>query len=75
MVRPVAEQYFMTDAELAEEKKIAHEKSIAEVSNQADANIKHNLVLATLAWMCVLVPISYGVWSTVQKAWVLFSSI
>jgi len=26
-----------------------------------------------IAWALVLVPISYGVWVTVQKAWGLFS--
>lgn len=73
LVRPVADKFFMTDAELAEEKKIAHEKSISDLNILSDANIKHNMTLATIAWLCVLVPISYGVWSTVQKAWILFS--
>jgi hypothetical protein len=30
-------------------------------------------VLVKLAWLAVLIPIGYGVWSTVQKAWALFS--
>jgi hypothetical protein len=26
-----------------------------------------------LAWAAVLIPIAYGIWSTAQKAWSLFS--
>ena len=30
-------------------------------------------VLTVFAWALVLIPISYGVWSTIQKTWVLFN--
>lgn len=75
LVKPVADKYFMTDAELAEVHKISHEKTM---QNQAKAGAAVNEaqqhpVLVKLAWAAVLIPISYGVWSTVQKAWVLFS--
>ncbi|MEY3651553.1 MAG: hypothetical protein RLZZ351_918, partial [Pseudomonadota bacterium] len=53
LVRPVADKYFMTDAELA-----------------ADAS---GSWIAVFAWVAVLIPISYGIWSTLQKAWALFS--
>jgi hypothetical protein len=26
-----------------------------------------------IAWIAVLIPITYGVWSTLEKAWALFS--
>ncbi len=75
LVKPVADKYFMSDAELAEVQKIGHEKSL---QNQVQASVvasgeqQHGL-LVKLAWLAVLIPISYGVWSTVQKAWALFS--
>jgi hypothetical protein len=66
----------MTDAELADVQKIGHEKAI---QNQTNTNVEvsgkqQQGFLVKLAWLAVLIPISYGVWSTVQKAWALFSS-
>lgn len=76
LVKPVADKYYMTDAELELEHKLAHDKSITTNSGEAVAQVAEspagNLVLTMLAWAFVLVPISYGVWSTIQKAWVLF---
>jgi MFS family permease len=74
LVKPVAGQYFMTDEELATERKISHEKSLqnGNVQQTSSAQVQSGL-LVKLAWLAVLVPISYGVWMTIQKAWVLFS--
>jgi MFS family permease len=78
LVKPVADKYYMTDAELEYEHQLAHDQSAAAnggVSKQATLEIKpaaHPL-LAVVAWALVLVPISYGVWSTIQKTWVLFN--
>jgi len=74
LVKPVAGQYFMTDEELAAERKISHEKSLQNGNAQqaSSAQVQSGL-LVKLAWLAVLVPISYGVWMTIQKAWVLFS--
>jgi MFS family permease len=71
LVKPVAENYFMTDAELAEVQKIGHEKSLQAASKNTESTIQHGL-LVKLTWLAVLVPIGYGVWSTLQKAWTLF---
>jgi hypothetical protein len=65
----------MTDAELEAERKLAHEKS--EAANAGGAAIggsqsASNPILVVLAWALVLIPISYGIWSTIQKAWGLF---
>ena len=75
LVKPVADKYFMTDAELAEVHKISHEKTMQNQTkiSATDSHAQQHPVLVKLAWAAVLVPISYGVWSTVQKAWVLFS--
>jgi MFS family permease len=75
LVKPVAEKYYMTDAELEAERKLAHEKS--EAANAGGAAIggsqsASNPILVVLAWALVLIPISYGIWSTMQKAWGLF---
>lgn len=76
LVKPVAEEYYMTDAELELEHKLAHEQSMAANGGKAAAaaasKSPSHPVLAVFAWAFVLIPISYGVWSTVQKAWVLF---
>ena len=72
LVKPVADKYFMSDVELDEVRKVGHEKTIQSnvASNTGDMQ---NTLLVKLAWLAVLVPISYGIWSTVQKAWALFS--
>jgi MFS family permease len=72
LVRPVADKYFMTDAELAVEKKIAHEQAAPSTKASQTKNTSGSWV-AIFAWVAVLIPISYGIWSTLQKAWALFS--
>ncbi len=74
LVKPVADKYFMTDEELALEKKLAHEKGAsANVAVKEVIGVAEKTPLLTnLAWLAVGIPISYGIWSTIQKAWVLF---
>ncbi|HEY3301719.1 MAG TPA: OFA family MFS transporter [Methylophilaceae bacterium] len=71
LVRPVADRYFMTDAELAAEKKLAHEQAAPAIIGTAKQS-GGGRVLAFFAWLAVLIPISYGIWMTVVKAWALF---
>ncbi len=75
LVRPVADHYFMTDLELETERQVAHEKSMQNgaLKSTNGNNQQQHPLLVKLAWAAVLIPISYGVWSTVQKAWALFS--
>ncbi len=71
LVRPVADRHFMTDAELAAEKKLAHEQAApanAGVARQSGGGS----VVIIFAWLAVLIPITYGIWMTVIKAWALF---
>jgi hypothetical protein len=76
LVKPVADKYFMTDAELEEVHRISHEKSMQNAANVVLASeAEQHPILVKLAWAAVLIPISYGVWMTVQKAWVLFSGV
>lgn len=78
LVKPVAEKYYMTEAELEVEHQLAHDKSMAANGNGvagSDSSVVGSAshpVLTIFAWAFVLIPISYGVWSTIQKAWVLF---
>ena len=73
LVKPVADKYFMTDAGLAEVQKVGHEKSVQKEAISSASELQQHGMLVKLAWLAVLIPISYGVWSTVQKAWALFS--
>jgi len=73
LVKPVAYQYYMTKAELAVEKKIAHENPSTDLLKATTSTKKGLQPLAVFAWLLVLIPISYGVWSTIQKAAILFS--
>jgi MFS family permease len=72
MVRPVADKWFMSDAELAEVKKLAHEKAVSsEVHGSASTGTSSSLTVF-LAWGIVLVPLSWGVYKTVLSATKLF---
>jgi MFS family permease len=70
LVKPVAAKYFMNAQELAEEKKIAHEKVV--VAGDPSASAGGGKPVAVVMWLLVLIPIGFGIWSTLQKAWVLF---
>jgi MFS family permease len=78
LVKPVADKYFMTDAELELEHKLAHDESAAVNAEAAQPGVgamtpaAGRTLLATLAWALVLIPIAYGIWSTIQKAAILF---
>ncbi|MES2116526.1 MAG: OFA family MFS transporter [Pseudomonadota bacterium] len=73
LVRPVAARYFMSEAELAAEKKLAHEREAGAVMGGASAAGTVTSPAATLlAWMAVGIPLCIGVWITLQKAVVLF---
>jgi len=72
LVRPVADKYFMTDAELAAEQALGHDKgadSSTVLEWKADAGTKP---LAVAAWLVVGIPLAWGVWVTLQKTAVLF---
>ncbi|OIQ99377.1 putative MFS-type transporter YhjX [mine drainage metagenome] len=75
LIKPVADKYYMTDAELEVEHKLLHEQSMKGkptkvVHDGEGASV--GMIGAVVVWAAVLIPISYGIWSTVQKAWTLF---
>jgi MFS family permease len=76
LVRPIADKHFMTEQELANEKKLAHEREITAATGPRGtggvAGVASNPAVATLAWAAVGIPLMLGIWITLQKAAVLF---
>jgi MFS family permease len=65
MVRPVADKWFMTDAELAEEKRLAHEKAAgSELGAGSNGSGKTPTIFVALAWTAVGIPLAWGVYRT-----------
>ena len=66
MVKPIDQKWFMTDAELAAEKKLAHEKMIAsEVGSAAASNDSSvSPAVVAFAWIAVGLPLAWGVYRT-----------
>jgi MFS family permease len=73
LVKPVADKHFMTEAELEAERKLAHEAARAAEADGRHATVSHSPAwLVALAWLAVGIPIAWGVWITLEKAWILF---
>lgn len=76
LVRPVADKYFMTDEELAKEKKLARERTVAADAGAVAAapgvgSGRHSAAVF-LAGAAVGLPLVYGFWNTLQQAVLLF---
>ena len=68
MVRPLADRWFMTDTELAAEKRLAHEKATAsEVQGSGNNNDVVSPAVVVIAWMAVGIPLAWGVYRTLQS--------
>ena len=70
MVRPVDSKYFMSDAELAEEKRLAHDRAVASetgTGGPVDAGPTRP-VTVIIAWALVGIPLAWGVYRTLQSA-------
>ncbi|MDD2833035.1 MAG: OFA family MFS transporter [Methylotenera sp.] len=74
LVKPVADKHYMSEEELEAERKLAHEKSLqtTRVSNEEATQVEKHPVWVLIAWTLVGIPIAYGIWSTLEKAWILF---
>ena len=65
LVKPLDTKWFMTDAELAVEKKLAHEKAAAsEVVRSGGGSDSVSPVLVAFAWAAVGLPLAWGVYRT-----------
>jgi MFS family permease len=76
VVRPIADKHFMTEHELATERKLAHERDALSASANGEAVAvaasNSSPALAVLSWAAVGIPLALGIWITLQKAVVLF---
>ena len=70
MIRPVADKYFMSEAELAEEKRLAHERAAAaEVGSGKGGNGgKSSTAVVVLAWLVVGIPLAWGIYKALLTA-------
>lgn len=67
LVRPVADRWFMSDAELAEERRSAHDRAAANEagpSRGATAPRSGSHALVALAWLAVGLPLAWGIYRT-----------
>lgn len=68
MVRPLADKWFMTEAELAGEKRLANEKA---ASSEGSATLSGKGAVSpavlVLAWAAVGLPMAWGVYRTLQS--------
>ena len=73
LVRPVADRHFMTDAELADERKRAHETVAVEaVTGSRGSTAATPAISVLFAWLAVGIPLCWGIWMTLTKALPLF---
>jgi hypothetical protein len=71
MIRPVNPKYFMTDEELAEERRLAHERDVAnEVGSVSTGRVKAptSPMAIAVAWTLVGIPLAWGVYRTLMSA-------
>jgi MFS family permease len=64
-IRPVADKHFMSDEELAEEKRLAHDRAAAsDVGTGPGAGGTTPTFVVVLAWAAVGIPLAWGVYKT-----------
>ncbi|MDP4073161.1 OFA family MFS transporter [Acidovorax sp. A1169] len=69
MVRPLADKWFMSDTELAHEKKLAHEKIVAaEVGGGTGGGGTTSPAVVAFAWAAVGIPLLWGIYKTLVSA-------
>jgi MFS family permease len=70
LVRPLPDKWFMTDAELEEEKRLAHEKAIlSDSAAQGQASTETTpTIKVVLAWLVVGIPLAWGTYRTLVAA-------
>ena len=71
LVRPVAGKWFMSDTELAEEKRLAHERATTTgetASGGFAASGATSPALVWIAWLAVGIPLAWGVYKTLINA-------
>lgn len=73
LVRPVADKHFMSDAELAEEKRLAHDRAVVNEAGVGSGEVHRSPVwLVVAAWAAVGIPLAWGVYRTLLSVVQLF---
>lgn len=74
LVRPVNEKHYMSDEQLAAERRQAHEQAAIQqpVFVGSDATATSGPALVAVAWIAVAIPLGWGVWITLTKSFALF---
>jgi MFS family permease len=70
LVRPLDDKWFMTDEELAEERRLAHEKAAASEVVRSEEPASDDTVdpmVVVIAWAAVGIPLAWGVYRTLQS--------
>ena len=70
LVRPLDDKWFMTDEELSEERRLAHEKAAASAAVRNEAPAGDDAVdpmVVVVAWAAVGIPLAWGVYRTLQS--------
>jgi MFS family permease len=70
LIKPVDPRFFMTEAELAEEKRLAHERAAASDAGTARAGAggPTSSLTVVFAWALVGIPLAWGVYRTLLSA-------
>jgi MFS family permease len=71
LVKPVDPKYFMSEEELAEEKRLAHERAVANEAGTSAAPASPGAtspMTVVLAWAAVGIPLAWGVYVTLVNA-------
>ncbi|TWI56607.1 nitrate/nitrite transporter NarK [Pseudomonas duriflava] len=71
LIRPVADKYFMTEAELAVERSKGSDTNFSNVTVEWAADSSSKIWVA-LAWAAVVIPLAWGVLITLEKTAVMF---
>jgi MFS family permease len=73
LIRPVADKWFMTDKELAEERRLmAEQASAGELASNTMTFRTQSPAVILLAWLGVGIPLAWGVYMTLISAMKLF---
>jgi MFS family permease len=74
LVKPVADRHFMSDEELAKERRLSHDRPVGSgpISVASEKPPRASWVAVAVAWTMVGIPLLWGILKTVQKAATLF---
>jgi MFS family permease len=74
LIRPLNDKWFMTAAELAEERRLAHDRAVAaEVGPGSSTYQASSTLVVALAWAAVGIPLAWGVYRTLLNVGKFFN--